>query len=91
MPRLRNLRFPSQRGRVAIALQSAGPGELVAALCKLRSDPERERALRRTGRASARHYTWQRVALEHLLPRVELAGISPRRAQGLRRAQLAVR
>jgi glycosyltransferase involved in cell wall biosynthesis len=78
-------------GRDALVLQSAGAGELVAALCKLRADPEREQALRRAGRASARRYTWRRVALEHLLPRVELAGILPRRAQGHRRAQLGVR
>jgi glycosyltransferase involved in cell wall biosynthesis len=59
-------------GKNAVVLETADPRELVVALRELQKDPERERALRRAGQATAREYAWPSVIRRSLLPRVSL-------------------
>jgi glycosyltransferase involved in cell wall biosynthesis/ribosome-associated translation inhibitor RaiA len=60
-------------GYNALVLETAEPGEFLALFEDLRSDPERERALRRAGRATAKQYTWPQILERLLLPRLRLA------------------
>ncbi len=59
-------------GRNAVVLQTSDPREFVDLLGDLRTDPQREQALRRAGRATARDYAWPTVIRRNLLPRVNL-------------------
>jgi hypothetical protein len=61
-------------GRNALALQTSDPAEFAALFLALRSDPRRERAVRRAGRVTARHYTWPKILRNHLFPRLALIG-----------------
>jgi glycosyltransferase involved in cell wall biosynthesis len=57
-------------GENALVLESNDPHEFLKLFGTLRSQPGRERALRRAGRTTARRYTWPRVIDRVLLPRV---------------------
>ncbi len=57
-------------GENALVLESNDPHEFLELFTRLRSQPGRERALRRAGRTTARRYTWPRVIDRVLLPRV---------------------
>jgi glycosyltransferase involved in cell wall biosynthesis len=57
-------------GANALVLERNDPNEFLELFARLRSQPERERSLRRAGRTTARQYTWPRVVDRVLLPRV---------------------
>ena len=58
-------------GENALVLESNDPHEFLELFNRLRSQPGRERALRRAGRSTARRYTWPRVIDRVLLPKVQ--------------------
>ncbi len=64
-------------GRNAIVLQTGDPAEFAALFLGLRSDPQRERAVRRAGRVTARQSTWPKILRHHLFPRLALLGGEP--------------
>lgn len=59
-------------GRNALVLETENPRELVTLMEGLRANPERERAIRRAGQLTARHYTWVEIIQRTLLPRLKL-------------------
>jgi glycosyltransferase involved in cell wall biosynthesis len=68
-------------GRNALVLETGDPGEFIGLYEPLRRNPERERAIRRAGQQTARHYAWREVVQGVLLPRLDLhrAPEDPRR------------
>jgi glycosyltransferase involved in cell wall biosynthesis len=60
-------------GRNALVLQTSDPSEFVKLYMPLRADPEYEAAMRRAGRATARHYAWPEVIRTALAPRLGLS------------------
>jgi len=58
-------------GQNALVLERNDPAEFVELFGRLRAEPNRERALRRAGRRTAREYTWRRIIARTLLPRLE--------------------
>jgi glycosyltransferase involved in cell wall biosynthesis len=72
-------------GQNALVLETNDPIEFVRLFGQLREQPERERALRRAARATARQYTWERVIDRALMPRLVAASgppiVSTRRAR----------
>ena len=58
-------------GQNALVLERNDPAEFVDLFRRLRAEPNRERAVRRAGRRTARQYTWRRVIARTLLPRLE--------------------
>jgi glycosyltransferase involved in cell wall biosynthesis len=68
-------------GRNALVLETGDPGEFIGLYEPLRRNPERERAIRRAGQTTARHYAWREVVQGILLPRLALqrAPEEPRR------------
>jgi len=62
-------------GRNALALQTSDPRECVGFLQELRSNPEREQALRRAGKVTARSYAWPEIINRILLPRLEMLAV----------------
>ena len=68
-------------GRNALVLETDDPREFPGLYEPLRRNPERERAIRRAGQLTARHYAWREVVQGVLLPRLELQRSSevPRR------------
>jgi glycosyltransferase involved in cell wall biosynthesis len=59
-------------GHNALVLETSDPREFLGFYARLRAQPERERALRRAGRATARSYAWQQVLDRVLFPRLEI-------------------
>lgn len=59
-------------GRNALVLQTDDPREFVGLWQRLRANPAEERALRRSGRATANHYAWPEVIRRNFMPRLEL-------------------
>jgi glycosyltransferase involved in cell wall biosynthesis len=68
-------------GRNALVLETGDPAEFIGLYEPLRRNPERERAIRRAGQLTARHYAWREVVQGVLLPRLDLhrAPEEPRR------------
>lgn len=56
----------------AIVLETADPEEIVEYIAYLRAHPDREAAIRRAARQTARQFTWERV-IENLVCRLEYA------------------
>jgi glycosyltransferase involved in cell wall biosynthesis len=59
-------------GHNALVLETGDPGEFLGLFGQLREQPERERALRRAGAATARRYAWAEVLERVMLPRLRL-------------------
>jgi glycosyltransferase involved in cell wall biosynthesis len=59
-------------GRNALVLQTNSPAEFIGLYRQLETDREFEIALRRAGRATARHFAWPEVLRTNLVPRLEL-------------------
>jgi glycosyltransferase involved in cell wall biosynthesis len=60
-------------GYNALVLETTDPWEFVSLFRELRANPAQERALRRAGRVTARHYTWTHIVQQILLPRLHHA------------------
>jgi glycosyltransferase involved in cell wall biosynthesis len=60
-------------GQNALVLETEDPGEFLRFFERLREHPAQIAAMRRAGRATARHFAWREVVDRVLLPRVELA------------------
>jgi len=64
-------------GQNALVLETNDPREFLGLFVELRSEPGKERALRREGRATAARYLWRRVLAGNLLPRLRaLSGLA---------------
>jgi glycosyltransferase involved in cell wall biosynthesis len=59
-------------GRNALVLQTNMPSEFIGLYRQLEADHAYESALRRAGRATARHFAWPEVLRKNLVPRLEL-------------------
>jgi glycosyltransferase involved in cell wall biosynthesis len=57
-------------GHNALVLETTDPQEFLSLFGELRAHPVKERALRRAGRTTARHYRWSEIVQRVLLPRV---------------------
>jgi hypothetical protein len=57
-------------GENALVLQRNDPNEFVALYGRVKREPSRSRALRRSGMTTAKHYAWPRVIERSLLPRI---------------------
>jgi glycosyltransferase involved in cell wall biosynthesis len=64
-------------GYNALALETDDPQEFLDLFTTLRLNAPMERALRRAGRVTARHYTWPQILRRILLPRLHLMPPSP--------------
>lgn len=62
----------AEPGRNALVLQTDDPREFVGLFRRLRAHPEEERALRRAGQETARHFAWPEVIRRNFLPRLPL-------------------
>jgi glycosyltransferase involved in cell wall biosynthesis len=67
----------------ALVLQGDDPGEFLQLFGRLGRDRAAERAMRRAGQATARHFTWPEIVARNLLPRV--LGVGHEDAPGRRR------
>ncbi|HSF31842.1 MAG TPA: glycosyltransferase [Candidatus Tectomicrobia bacterium] len=59
-------------GYNALVLETEDPGEFVGLFTALRANPVLERAIRRAGCATAKHYVWPHIIQRILLPRLSL-------------------
>lgn len=59
-------------GQNALVLETTDPRELIGLLRELHLHPAQERAIRRAGRVTARHYLWPQILSAILLPRLRL-------------------
>lgn len=59
-------------GHNALVLQTDDPTEFLGLYRQLAADPPFEAALRRAGRATARHFSWPEVIRTNLVPRLDL-------------------
>jgi glycosyltransferase involved in cell wall biosynthesis len=59
-------------GRNALVLQTNEPSEFIGLYRQLQADHAYEAALRRAGRATARHFAWPEVLRTNLVPRLAL-------------------
>jgi glycosyltransferase involved in cell wall biosynthesis len=57
-------------GYNALVLETNDPHEFTALFSELRANPLYERALRRAGSATAKHYLWSKIIQSLLLPRI---------------------
>jgi glycosyltransferase involved in cell wall biosynthesis len=57
-------------GHNALVLESTDPWEFVSLFGELHANPVQERALRRAGQVTARHYAWPHIVQGILLPRL---------------------
>jgi glycosyltransferase involved in cell wall biosynthesis len=57
----------------ALVLQSQDPREFVSLFHRLRADPAEERAVRRRGKLTAKHYAWTEVIHRNFAPRLDIA------------------
>jgi glycosyltransferase involved in cell wall biosynthesis len=76
-------------GHNALVMETDNPQEFAVLFSELRANPVLDRALRRAGSATAKHYMWSKIIQRHLLPRlrfltnasqIAVAGSSARRA-----------
>jgi glycosyltransferase involved in cell wall biosynthesis len=58
-------------GHNALVLETNDPREFTALFSELHANPMRERALRRAGSATAKHYLWSKIIQRLLLPRIQ--------------------
>jgi len=64
-------------GQNALVLETTDPWEFVSLFRELRAHPPQERALRRAGQVTAKHYAWPHIVQRILLPRLhQVAGTS---------------
>jgi hypothetical protein len=61
-------------GYNALVLETNDPQEFAALFSELHANPMRERALRRAGSATAKHYIWSKIIQHLLLPRIRFLG-----------------
>jgi len=66
-------------GYNALVLESGDPWEFVSLFGELHANPVQERALRRAGQVTARHYAWPHIVQGILLPRLHQM-VEPRRS-----------
>jgi glycosyltransferase involved in cell wall biosynthesis len=59
-------------GYNALVLETGDPREFLGLFSWIRSEPERERALRRAAASAARRYAWSHIVQRVVLPRLEL-------------------
>jgi glycosyltransferase involved in cell wall biosynthesis len=59
-------------GRNALVMETTDPREFLGLFGELRANPALERAIRRAGRTTAKHYSWLQIMQRHLLPRLRL-------------------
>ncbi|HUI27818.1 MAG TPA: glycosyltransferase [Candidatus Kryptonia bacterium] len=59
-------------GHNALVLETEDPAEFVELYRRLHENPARERALRRAGQLTARHFSWSDITRRTLLPRLSL-------------------
>jgi glycosyltransferase involved in cell wall biosynthesis len=59
-------------GYNALVLETTDPSEFVGLFAALRANPALERAIRRAGCATAKHYIWPQIIQRILLPRLSL-------------------
>ncbi len=78
-------------GRNALVLETDDPKEFIGLYAPLLRNPERERAIRRAGQLTARHYGWREVVQGVLLPRLELDRIPERPRRLVQRRPRAAR
>ena len=57
-------------GYNALVLETDNPQEFTVLFSELRANPVLDRALRRAGSATAKHYMWSKIIRRHLLPRL---------------------
>jgi glycosyltransferase involved in cell wall biosynthesis len=62
-------------GHNALVLETTDPREFLSLFGELRAHPVKERALRRAGRATARHYRWSEIIHRVLMPRVSCSSV----------------
>jgi glycosyltransferase involved in cell wall biosynthesis len=72
-------------GQNALVLETADPREFATLFNELRTNPVKERALRRAARATAERYAWPQIVRRLLLPRLQLAA-KPAAIKELKRA-----
>jgi glycosyltransferase involved in cell wall biosynthesis len=59
-------------GHNALVMETTDPREFLGLFGELRANPALERAIRRAGRTTAKHYSWLQIMIRHLLPRLRL-------------------
>jgi glycosyltransferase involved in cell wall biosynthesis len=59
-------------GRNALVLQTTDPDEFLTLFGRLRSSPQREMAIRKAARRTAKHYMWSDIIERNILPRIPL-------------------
>lgn len=59
-------------GRNALVLQTADPDEFLAQFGRLRANPNRESAIRKAARMTAKQYLWPDIIERDILPRIPL-------------------
>jgi glycosyltransferase involved in cell wall biosynthesis len=64
-------------GHNALVLETDNPQEFSVLFSELRANPMLDRALRRAGNATARHYMWSKIIQRHLLPRLRFLTNAP--------------
>jgi len=62
----------ARAGKNALVLETGEPGEFLGMFARLREAPEKEKAIRRQGRMTARRFSWPEIVGRVLLPRVAL-------------------
>jgi glycosyltransferase involved in cell wall biosynthesis len=60
-------------GQNALVLETGEPEEFLRMFARLRNAPERARAIRHAGRATAKRFSWSEIVERVLLPRLALA------------------
>jgi glycosyltransferase involved in cell wall biosynthesis len=75
-------------GQNALVLETADPREFLGLFERVQSHPDEGSALRRAGRATAKHYAWREVVERVLLPRLNLGRGSREESADVRGAQL---
>jgi glycosyltransferase involved in cell wall biosynthesis len=64
-------------GQNALVLETGSPEEFLGMFARLHRTPERGRAMRHAGRATARRFSWNEIVSRVLMPRVALlSGLS---------------
>lgn len=61
-------------GYNALVLETDDPQEFIGLYSQLRMNPSQERAMRRAGCQTAKHYTWSQIVRRILVPRLQLTG-----------------
>ena len=64
-------------GYNALVLETNDPQEFTALFSELHANPRRERALRRAGSTTAKHYMWSEIIQRQLLPRLHFLANDP--------------